>query len=125
MPRFNILSALSLTGILLLTGCSGEPSSAQMEKAVGNLIRQTIAQTAGMMQAIGRNAPNIRMPEFNGFDSFEKLDCKPVEEKQGGGYMCRFKFASTIAGHAETGTMAARFFQSEQGWQAEMHDKPF
>lgn len=109
--------AALLASVLLLAGCSGEPSARDMEKAVAKSIQDTLDQAKQFVHALGgRNAPQVQ--DFGGFDSFEKVSCNELQDNRG--WNCEFRFTATFNGQTETATERGRFFQTDKGWVVEM-----
>lgn len=114
--RVKTLASLALLG--LLTACSGEPGAGEMERAVAQLINQTIAQTRQLLQTAGSHRVTINAEDFKGFDSFKKIGCEKLEGNRG--YQCSFSYEATVNGRHEASTRAGRFYQSEYGWMVEI-----
>lgn len=108
------MSFLSFGLLLALSGCSGEPGEADMEKAVARLINETIEQTRQLM---GNNSA-LQVSDFKGFDGFTKESCSKLEDNRG--YTCTFSYTATIGGATETDKVSGRFYQTERGWVAEL-----
>lgn len=115
----NSLLALSL--LFVLTACSGEPSESNMAEAVGNNIKNEIAQAKQMAAAfMGQKAADemTKDAQFNGFESFEKLGCKEVGTSPG--YNCDFKFSVTVQGQKREEQASGRFVNADNGWTVEL-----
>ncbi len=100
--------------LLALTGCSGEPSAKDMEKAVDRLISETIALT----RQTGTEGTPVQVKDFEGFDGFSKIACAELADDRG--YSCKFAYTATIAGKTESDEETGRFYQTEQGWVVEL-----
>lgn len=110
-------SFLAMTLLLALTACSGEPSESNMSEAVGNSIKHEIDQAKQMAAAfMGQKAAEemTKGAEFTGFDSFEKIGCKAVENNPG--YNCDFKFSATVQGVKKEQQASGRFVKADSGW---------
>jgi len=103
MRRFSSLSVVMLASLLALTGCSGEPSEADMKIS---------------LEAVMKSNP-IMASLFSGFDEFEKLGCKEAEGKPG--YVCDYRATTTVMGQKNTSNASARFVEGDSGWQAQQN----
>lgn len=92
-----------------------------MEKAVASLIQEAIGQSRQFVQSMGGSTAGADLKDFEGFERFEKIGCKPDTTE--GRWICQFRFTATLNGKTETATESGRFYQTDRGWQAEMTDE--
>jgi len=105
---------IAASALLLLAGCSAEPSKAQMEKAVGDNIKAQFEQARTIARAMGGERVASQMPEFPGFASFEKIACKEITDKPG--FNCDMKYQVLATDAAKQ--MSMRFVKGDDGWTA-------
>lgn len=99
----------ALLALLSLTGCGGEPSSGDIEKAVKSQVdkdNQQYKQFAG-------SASGGDMPKFFGS---KKLGC--VNDKGGAGYTCDVEVdvSGPFGGARSKGVVPIRFVKGSDGW---------
>lgn len=111
-------------GLLLclgLTACSGEPSAGDMEKALLEVVQQTIALTAGAnMPKINGRPVQIEQAGVTSFDSFSKEACTAVPERQG--WRCAFRMTARQHGALQSGAGTGLFLRTDSGWRVELEE---
>lgn len=116
MRLYSLRPAVLLAALLVLAGCSREPSAQDMEYAMTVLIQDTLDSLAQAGRAQGGQ------PGFEGFESFEKRGCTRLADNRG--YACEFRYTGSLGGAMNAGsnteTATARFYLTERGWVAEM-----
>ena len=100
----------ALLALLCLTGCGGEPSEGDIEKAV----KSEMDQTAKGLRQLNRSASGSDiLPKINGI---KKIGC--TNAQSGAGYMCDVELDVTGAygGPRKKGVTQFRFVKGSDGW---------
>ncbi|MEC4889190.1 MAG: hypothetical protein RI101_03940 [Nitrospira sp.] len=118
--------AVSLAGVLI--GCSGEPSEADLEKAVKVIAKAELEKTQALMKQLesdplmksltkGSTANrNLDLDDELGKISVKKLACAKAEGNPG--YNCDVEMSRLGEGGAgpQKSPMKGRFVKSDDGW---------
>ncbi|MFV3073391.1 hypothetical protein [Niveispirillum fermenti] len=101
----------TLLPLLMLAGCGGEPSEAQMRDAVQGQFDQVNSAAAEVGRLIGRREGFKAMGEIR---SFKKHQCKAKPDSNG--YVCSFSIiADTLMGEIQQ-TGEKTFLKTDKGW---------
>lgn len=118
------ICAVSLAGVL--TGCSGEPSEADLEKAVKVIAKAELEKTQALMKQLGSNPLTKSMMKGENVEvdleselskiSVKKLACAKAEGNPG--YNCDVEMSRPGEGGAgpQKSPMKGRFVKSDDGW---------
>ncbi|MEN4849424.1 hypothetical protein ABEH01_08330 [Pantoea agglomerans] len=107
MNKISTIVVLSLS--VLLTGCDGEPSSSEIQKAMQENIDHTNQQAR---QRFGENGKDM----LTTLNKAEKVSCKESEAK--GTYLCKVNTDITLPFMGEKQTVAEfKFTKSDGNWQ--------
>src|SRR5690606_28551911 len=93
-----------IASILLLSGCTGEPS----EQAISTAVNRVVAQTNAIVKSIvGKDVPKDTLRELI---SVKKHDCVKVSDKS---YKCNV----TAVVNNDKATAAVTLVKTDDGWQ--------
>lgn len=110
MTRTSLLAATAALTTLLLTGCGGAPSEAEMKAA---LERQTEAQVESAGKLFGNTGAGVMkdmLPEIN---SLKKIGCQADGDKA---YRCDVELEVTQFGITNKAPVNLRFVKASDGW---------
>ena len=110
MTRTGLLATTAALTALLLTGCGGAPSEADMKSA---LERQTQAQVESAGKLFGNTGAGVMkdmLPEIN---SLKKIGCQADGDKD---YRCDVELEVTQFGITNKAPVNLRFVKASDGW---------
>ena len=106
--RSTAVWILLTTSTALLSACSGEPSSSDVEKAVSANASRGSAQ----MEQLSRGSSTTFMPQIHGV---KKLGCRP---ETSAAYACDIEVDMTSQGVRGKVPTSMRFIKGSEGWAA-------
>lgn len=120
MARSSLFLKLAMGFILLLNGCGGEPSEADLDKAVKKFAENQLAQTQAKIKRFGNNPMTQDLAK--GFEvdlskvRVKKLACAKAEGNPG--YNCDVEVSAAGEGalNPQKSTVKGRFVKSDDGW---------
>lgn len=104
--RSTALRILLAASVALLSACSGEPSSSDVEKAVS----ANAAQGSAQMEQLSRGSSKTFMPQVHGI---KKLGCRA---ETGTAYVCDIELDMTSQGVRGKVPTSMRFVKGSEGW---------
>ena len=104
--RSTALRILLAASVALLSACSGEPSSSDVEKAVS----ANAAQGSAQMEQLSRGSSRAFMPQVHGI---KKLGCRA---ETGTAYVCDIELDMTSQGVRGKVPTSMRFVKGSEGW---------
>ncbi len=109
-PESYLAACAVAAGVLLLAGCSGGPSEAEIQKAFGESLAASLSMFAAFSgEASAAPAANVKSVDSHGC---ERANGKP-------GYNCTFTVEIELPnGQSMKRQETTRFVQGERGWFA-------
>lgn len=100
--------------VLMMTACSGEPSSSDVKGALENDVKQMLEMQSNFASALsGRGqSASATKPKL---EDIRKVGCKEDGEKA---YRCDVEIVVMNGGEKKSSVVPARFVKTSSGWQA-------